>query len=212
MHRRDTPVRSSIPSNVARVFAMVVCLSAALAGVWGQAAPPSPAPAPKAAAESTPAAAVAIGLGGFHAIRLGMTVDEVKTQLLKETLFLFRGDPDVTQLPQSQQILIEVPGRTFVDRGYFQFQDGKLLIMIVVLSRAAVSYFDVYQELATRYGEPASLDPSAAVWEIKGTRLSLEKPVVLKYVDSLAFDALTASGRVGRDYDLETRQQFLDSL
>jgi hypothetical protein len=44
------------------------------------------------------------------------------------------------------------------------------------------------------------------------TRLALEKPVVLKYVDSATFNALRDASRVGTDYELLTRRQFLESL
>jgi hypothetical protein len=172
----------------------------------GQAAAPPP---------STTAAVVSaatVELGGFRGIRLGMSVDEVKAQLAKEPLFSYHGDRDVSLLPASRQILIEVPGRTFVERGYFQFHDGKLLIMIVLLAREQVSYFEVYTQLSSRYGPTSALDPAQAVWELPGTRLALEKPVVLKYVDSAAFQSLRDESRLGTDYELLTRRQFLESL
>lgn len=174
-------------------------------GADGQAAAPPP---PAAAVVS----AATAELGGFRGIRLGMSVDEVKAQLAKEPLFSYHGDRDISLLPASRQILIEVPGRTFVERGYFQFHDGKLLVMIVMLAREQVSYFEVYTQLSTRYGPTTALDPTQAVWELPGTRLALEKPVVLKYLDSVTFKALTEAGRAGTDYELMTRRQFLESL
>jgi hypothetical protein len=190
----------------------------------GQAAPlpdqpsastmPAAEPAAAAAAATTPAFAAASALkgGGFRGIRLGMSVEEVKAQLRREPLFDYRGDRDVSLVPQTKQILIEVAGRSFVERGYFQFHDGKLLVMIVRLARELVSYYEVYSRLTSRYGDASSLDPSSAEWSLPDMRLSLEKPVVLKYVDSASFDALKKASSAGRDYEAETRQQFLDGL
>ena len=186
----------------------LLLLAVGLAAPWHAGGQAVPLPTPAAAAVG----AATAKLGGFRGIRLGMSVDEVKAELAKEPLFSYRGDRDVSLLPASRQILIEVPGRTFVERGYFQFHEGKLLVMIVLLAREQVSYFEVYTELSSRYGATSVLDPAQAVWELKGTRLALEKPVVLKYVDSATFQALRDASRVGTDYELLTRRQFLESL
>jgi hypothetical protein len=203
--------RRTRAANRGRAIVILVCQLLAAGMAAAQSAEPLPEPAAKPAT-AAPGLSAASVLGGFHSIRLGMTVEQVKTELVKESLFLFRGDRDVSLVPQTQEILIEVPGRTFVERGYFQFHDGKLLVMILVLAREEVSYFEVYRELSSRYGEATSLDPSSAVWELGGMRLSLEKPVVLKYLDRATFEALRDSSRAGRDYELLTRQQFLGTL
>jgi hypothetical protein len=189
--------------------------SAAFPDTTAASSPASAAPepaAPQSAAVTTAPAASAISAGGFRRIRLGMSLEEVKTELRREVLFDYRGDRDVSLLPEGDQILIEVSGRSFVERGYFQFYDGRLLVMIVRLSRELVSYYEVYSRLTSHYGGAASLDPNAALWSLPGVRLSLEKPVVLKYVDSVSFDALKAKSSAGRDYEAETRAQFLDGL
>ena len=49
---------------------------------------------------------------GFRAISLGMGLDEVKKALAADPLFIYRGDPDVSFLPQTDQSLIECPGTT----------------------------------------------------------------------------------------------------
>ena len=149
---------------------------------------------------------------GFLGIRIGMTLGEVKAALAREPLFYYRGEPDLSLLPATRQALIEVPGRAYVERAYFQFHDDRLLSVIVHLSRELVSYFDVYSQLASRYGDATSIDPASATWIFPSLKLSLEKPVVLKYVDRLVFDTLTSESAAGTDWEEESRQSFLERL
>jgi hypothetical protein len=44
---------------------------------------------------------------GFRSISLGMDLDQVKQALKGDALFRYRGDPDVSFLPQTSQYLIE---------------------------------------------------------------------------------------------------------
>lgn len=170
-----------------------------------QSAEPFPAPVPSATA-------TAGKLQGFRGIHVGMTLEQVKAELQRESLFLYRGDRDVSIVPATGQPLIEVEGRAYVERGYFQFHENRLLVLIVTLARELVSYYEVYSALTASHGPATTLDPSAAVWVLDGLRLSLEKPVTLKYVDIATFEALATSGRSGTDYELMTRQAFLDTL
>jgi hypothetical protein len=141
-----------------------------------------------------------------------MTVEEVKAGLVREPLFVYRGERDVSIIPSTSETLIEVPGTDYVERGYFQFHEDRLLVMIVVLARGLISYYEVYESLVRRYGPATTLDPSAAVWLLDGLRLSLERPVVLKYVDDAVFSALIEAGRSLRDYEAEARASFLEGL
>ena len=151
-------------------------------------------------------------LRGFREIHVGMTLEQAKEALRREPLFYYRGDPDVSIVPSTGQTLIEVEGRGFVERGWLQFRGERLEILIVALARELVSYYEVYSTLSRRYGPVQTLDPGAAVWDLGELRLSLEKPVVLKYVDVAGFEATLDESRVGRDWEMETRQAFLDSL
>ena len=48
---------------------------------------------------------------GYGNIKLGMSVDEVKSELLKNHAFGYRGDRDVSFSPKDNQVLIETETR-----------------------------------------------------------------------------------------------------
>src|SRR5579864_7469505 len=92
----------------------------------------------------------------FRGISLGMGIDDVKAALKADPLFRYRGDPDVSFLPQSNQYLIECDGATYIRRAYFQFADSRLFIMILVLDPLSLDHYSLFSALTAKYGQPAS--------------------------------------------------------
>lgn len=146
---------------------------------------------------------------GFHGIELGMDLDQVKALLTKDELFYYRGDPDVSFLPVPKQTLIECPGNTYISRAYFQFDQEKLFIMILALNMKEVDYFSMFTTLSEKYGQPAYLDPSAAVWSSEEIRLSLEKPLSVKYIHLSVFNQLRDQGKSKEGILEYYRKEFL---
>ena len=146
---------------------------------------------------------------GFHGIELGMDLDQVKALLTKDELFYYRGDPDVSFLPAPKQTLIECPGNTYISRAYFQFDQEKLFIMILDLNMKEVDYFSMFTTLSEKYGQPAYLDPSAAVWSSEEIRLSLEKPLSVKYIHLAVFNQLRDQGKSKEGILEYYRKEFL---
>jgi hypothetical protein len=58
----------------------------------------------------------------FRDLALGMSLEDVKTRLKADSLFSYRGEPDVSLVPQTEQTLIECGGTSFIQRAYFQFE------------------------------------------------------------------------------------------
>lgn len=166
-----------------------------------------------AAAQEAPAAASARELPrSFRGLALGMGLDELKAALAADADMAFRGDRDVSLLPLSEQVLVDTAGTGFVRRAYFQLAGGKVFLMAFDLDPARIDHYSVFAALGDRYGEPAELDPARAVWLSGATRLSLERPLTVKYLDRPAFDALAASSRVKESKEAELRKEFLDGL
>ncbi|MDR1128744.1 MAG: hypothetical protein LBL20_05475, partial [Treponema sp.] len=67
--------------------------------------------------------------GNFREFGLGMDLGALRSALEKDRLFNFRGDRDVSFLPNRDQSLIETTGFSFIRRAFFQLRDGKLFIM-----------------------------------------------------------------------------------
>jgi len=175
------------------LLAAIICLAPPL---FAQSAPPAAQPLPV----------------GFRGITLGMGLDQVKQLLKAEPLVRYRGDPDVSFLPQTSQYLIECEGNSYLRRGYFQFADSRLFIMILVLDTRTLDHFSLYSALSVKYGQPASLSPEEVVWQSGPVRFSLERPLTVKYIDNTTFSALLSKGGAQKDLDQLSREKFIEQF
>lgn len=149
---------------------------------------------------------------GFDVFRLGMNLEDLKTALKNNSFFLYSGDPDVSVLARPNTNLIDVPGVTYFSRGVFQVIDGRLYSMTFELNPEQLDYYTMYTTLTKKYGEPLALDPQSARWESATVRLSLEKPLTVKYVDMVVFQRIQKEGRAQTALQALTRDKFLENF
>jgi len=148
----------------------------------------------------------------FRHLSLGMSLDELKDNLLKDGLFLFRGDRDVSFLPARDQSLVETTGTSFIRRAFFQLRDGQVFIMAFTLNTEIIDHYSVFTQFVEKYGQPSYLDPRMAVWETEGTRVAIERPLTVKYIDRVVFnDILDESGLI-ESGQVRLRQDFLNEF
>jgi hypothetical protein len=186
---------------------MLLCTSGVSAQASGGQAAGSPASGNQAA--GTQASSLPMS---FRNVALGMGLDQVKSALKADPLFRYRGDPDVSFLPQTSQYLIECEGAAFLRRAYFQFADSRLFIMILVLDAQKLDHYSLFSTLTTKYGQPTSLSPEESVWLSEPVRFSLERPLTVKYIDNKTFAALLAKGGAQKDLDQLSREKFLEQF
>ncbi len=147
---------------------------------------------------------------GFRGIVLGMEMEGVKEELERDVYFNYRGEPDVSMLARPATALIEVEGSIYIERAFFQF-DGEILYTIIInLNRRELDYYSLYTHLTGKYGEPDSLDPDKAVWENDEVRMSLERPLSVKYIDLEVFERIRSSSRIEESYRAASRKEFLE--
>ena len=206
--------------NKRQSFALVAtvllgALSAVSQGAVAQATAPAPAVAP-VAATAAPAAIVPSGPKGparaFRGVELGMDRESAIAALKKDIIFAYRGPEDLSLLPSPNQSLIEVAGLSFVHRGYFQFYEGKLWVMILVLDADKVDHYSIYTSLVAKYGEPSQLDPKESRWEDKSTRMALERPLTLRFMDMDTYAKLREGANAKESVQELDRQGFLGGL
>ena len=149
---------------------------------------------------------------GFRSILLGAELEQVKQLLIEDPLFDYRGDPDISFLPLPPQTLIETSGSSFIRRAYFQFDEDLLYIIILSMDPDRLDYYTLYSTLSDKYGQPTRLDPTEAVWQFEGLRLSLERPLNVKYIDSTVFEALKQEGQVQEDLWEISKDNFLQQF
>ena len=140
----------------------------------------------------------------FRGLSLGLGLDDLRTALVRDDLFHFRGERDVSFLPIREQTLVETTGPSFIRRAHFQLSQEVVYIMSFTLDTRLIDHYSVFTSFIRRYGEPVSLNPSEAVWESEDTRVSIERPLTIKYIDRTIFDRLVQDSR-----DLQNRQLFL---
>jgi hypothetical protein len=138
--------------------------------------------------------------------------DEVIAALEKDPLYSYRGPEDVTLLPSPNQSLIDVSGLSFVKRAFFQFYDGKLWVIILSLNPDKIDHYSLFTSLSAKYGDPALLDPREARWEDKESRLALERPLTLRYMDMAAYGRLREGSAARESLDEIDRKDFLGGL
>jgi len=148
----------------------------------------------------------------FRQIVLGMGLDELKAALLQDSMFNFRGDRDVSFLPAQDESLVETSGSSFVKRAFFQLRGGTLFIMAYTLNTGMVDHYSMFTDLVEKYGQPTYLDPKVAVWESKDIRVSIERPLTIKYIDKKVFDDIINESTLIQSKRVQQRQEFLDEF
>ncbi len=161
---------------------------------------------PEKAAGPGPAEALP---SGFMNIALGMDIESVKKELSSNSWFDYRGDPDVSMLMESEQQLIESDGFSYIRKGYFQFSNGRLFIITLVLDNERLDFYTMHQVLEKKYGKAVRIDPKGAYWEDEGINLYLEKPLSVKYMDKKILDEITSGRKVMEETGSRIKGDFL---
>ncbi|MDR1929947.1 MAG: hypothetical protein LBQ44_04875 [Treponema sp.] len=148
----------------------------------------------------------------FRKISLGMSLEELKAALAEDGLFEFRGDRDISWLPAKEENLVETTGLSFIRRAFFQLREGRLFIMAFSMDIGRIDHYSVFTTLRAKYGEPARLNPQEAVWETGDTRVSIERPLTVKYIDMRVFNEIIGESKAEESAEIFRRQGFLDEL
>jgi hypothetical protein len=148
----------------------------------------------------------------FRELSLGMTLDDLKAALQKDDLFNFRGDRDVSFLPAREESLVETSGSSFIRRAFFQLRDGAVFIMAFTLNTGMIDHYSMFTDLTEKYGQPTYLDPREAVWESDELRVSIERPLTVKYIDKKVFDDIINESALIQSRRVQQRQEFLDEF
>jgi hypothetical protein len=148
----------------------------------------------------------------FRQLILGMSLDELKEGLLKDGLFQFRGDRDVSFLPAREQSLVETTGFSFIKRAFFQLRDAQVFIMAFTLNTEIIDHYSIFTQFVQKYGEPTYLDPSVAVWETEETRIAIERPLTVKYIDRVVFNDIVDESGLIESGHVRLRQDFINEF
>ena len=115
-------------------------------------------------------------------------------------------------LPVENRSLIESAGLSFISRSWFQFYKENLYTMIFKLNTDRVDYYSIYAKFCEKYGEPVSINPQRAVWENETTRIVIERPLIVKYIDLTVFNELLSQSTTDQAASSVNRQSFIDGF
>ena len=149
---------------------------------------------------------------GYREIRLKAGMEETKDALTRDPYFAFAGDPDVSMLDSPNKHQIDCEGSGFIKRAYFQFDDDRLFVIILEIDRSRLDYYTLYTRFTEQYGEPVDLNPKRAVWESSVTRLSLEYPLTIKFIDKSIFSEILDGSQTDQNYKAWLREEFLNDF
>lgn len=128
----------------------------------------------------------------YRGIELGMSTDQVKEKLSEDGWFNYHGEEDVSLLERPRASLIETEGSLFFSRGLFQFENNALAAIILELDPNTIDWYTVFTSMQDKYGTPKEAAPDRMWWEDGKTRLAMERPFTVKYLDMEVFDAMLA--------------------
>jgi len=148
----------------------------------------------------------------FRNLALGMGIDDLKANLLNDDLFHFRGDRDVSFLPIRDQTLVDTTGSSFIKRAFFQLRDSEVFIMAFTLNTEVVDHYSIFMRFTERYGQPSYLDPRVAIWETEETRIAIERPLTVKYIDRTVFDDIVSESGLVESGQVRLRQEFINEF
>ena len=163
----------------------------------------------------------------FRELSLGMDLAGLKEKLAADAAFEFRGDPDVSFLPMRRQNVVDTEGRSFIKRALFQLTppaegapadstqpdiSSTVFIMVFMLNTEKVDHYSVFTSFVKKYGEPLLLNPKFALWENDTTRIYIERPLTVKYIDKTLFDGILAESGALESENARLRQEFLDAF
>jgi hypothetical protein len=148
----------------------------------------------------------------FRAFTLGMTLEDLKTALAADTAFVFRGDRDVSFLPNSRENLVDSAGHDFIKRAFFQVKDDAVFVMTFEMNTEKIDHYSVFTTFSAKYGGPLSLDPKQSEWEDGETRIYIERPLTVKYIDKNIFDGVVSESHLAESSAVMLREEFLEGF
>lgn len=147
---------------------------------------------------------------GFEVFKMGMNRKTVQDKLYQSKLFYYQGEPEVTMTKNPAETLLNCQGRGIVKKGTFHFYKGRLFVITLILNPEEIDYYTLFTRFTKRFGDPKKMSPKSALWENKKTRLGLEKPLAIRFVDAEIFDSMEKKGKIKENVKVKTREDFLE--
>jgi hypothetical protein len=147
--------------TVKRLFSFLIFLLVLYAGIGSQEVGGGFSDAPEVPGSEADVPAPQPLPRSFGSMVLGISLEQAKEDLQTDSLFSYRGDPDISFSPVDSQPIIRADGLAYLDAGIFQFHEDALYSITLQIDPEQLDYFTMYSTLTAKYGDPDYLDPSA---------------------------------------------------
>lgn len=149
---------------------------------------------------------------GFRGIMLGMDLEMVKDILETDAIFGYKGDRDLSLLTTPNRSSIETVGSSFISRAWFQFYEEVLYTITLKLNTDKVDYYSIYSHFVEKYGNPFDINPKRAIWESKNIRITIERPLTVKYLSLDVFNLLLEQSQTEKTQSETNREKFIEAF
>lgn len=148
----------------------------------------------------------------YRGISLGMSLETVKDALKTDKIFGYRGERDFSLLAAPNRSSIETQGSTFIERAWFQFNEESLYTITLKLNTDKVDHYSLYKHFCEKYGEPLDINPHRAIWENETVRITIEKPLTVKYLDLQVFNSMLEASQTETAKSELNREAFINEF
>jgi len=149
---------------------------------------------------------------GFRSLELGLSFEEAQAVLRSDSAFSYRGEPDLSLSLSESSAVIDTAGRGYIKRALLQFNGDRLTILTLYLDQTTFDFFQLMEQLTDRYGPEKDMNPEWVVWEDARTRILLERPLTIRYLDLADLAERRSSGAVETSIQEEARERFLEEF
>jgi hypothetical protein len=80
------------------------------------------------------------------------------------------------------------------------------------LNTGMMDHYSMFTTLSGKYGDPTYITPRESVWETEDTRITLERPLTIKYIDKKAFEDIISESTLIQSRRVQERQEFLNEF
>lgn len=150
-----------------------------------------------------------VAIDGFDSILLKMDYQTVLSKLEEGTNFIYsnQGPTWIDENP-----VIAANGKGYISKGYFHFYESKLYSITIELNNSKIDYYTIFMTLQKKYGKYSAFSPLIVSWESDETILTLERPLLVRYIDKEIHDQLLEASKIKTSKAEKNRESFLEQF
>ncbi len=125
---------------------------------------------------------------GYRGVTLAMKINKVREILKKDRLLEIDIKTDFGDLDEEPYHILKARNVPYIKSVYYQFGTTKsikqqLFAIIIHFNDKYNDFYSLFKKMRKKYGEPSLFNPNMATWQNKTTKIILNSPATIKYID-----------------------------